>query len=76
MAIHIPLTLKSQAEAKTLIISSNQCLSPATGEPLNTPSQDMILGYYTMTSEKISLNYIIEKVMCFKLLKKKYMNSF
>ena len=63
MAIHIPLALKSQAEAKILIISSNQCLSPATGEPLNTPSQDMILGYYSMTSENTCLNYIIQKIL-------------
>lgn len=63
MAIHIPLSLKSQAEAKILIISSNQCLSSATGEPLNTPSQDMVLGYYSLTSENTSLNYIIKKIL-------------
>lgn len=70
MAIHIPLSLKSQAEAKTLMIASNNFLSPATGQPNILLSQDMILGCYMLTVENGSLNYILEKIKCFSSLKK------
>jgi len=65
MAIHIPLSLKAQAEARTLIISSNNCTSPATGQPNLIPSQDMILGCYALTIENSSLSYIIRKIVRF-----------
>ncbi|MEM8543600.1 MAG: DNA-directed RNA polymerase subunit gamma, partial [Cyanobacteria bacterium P01_H01_bin.119] len=44
MAVHVPLSLESQAEARLLMLASNNVLSPATGKPIITPSQDMILG--------------------------------
>ena len=63
MGIHIPLTLKSQAETRSLMISSNNCTSPATGQPVIVPSQDMILGCYFLTTENTSVFYILEKIM-------------
>ncbi len=53
MAVHIPLTLESQLEARILMMSTNNILSPANGEPVIVPSQDVILGIYYMTREKI-----------------------
>ncbi len=52
MAVHIPLTLESQLETRILMMSTNNILSPANGEPIFIPSQDMILGLYYMTKEK------------------------
>lgn len=49
MAVHVPLTLEAQLEARVLMMSSNNILSPANGEPIIAPSQDMILGIYYMT---------------------------
>ena len=63
MGIHIPLTLKAQAEARCLMISSNNCTSPATGQPVIVPSQDMILGCYFLTTENTSLYYILDKIV-------------
>ena len=63
MGIHIPLTLKSQAETRSLMISTNNCTSPATGQPVIVPSQDMILGCYFLTTENTSVFYILEKIM-------------
>lgn len=51
MAVHIPLSLEAQAEARTLMLASNNVLSPANGEPIVVPSQDIILGLYYMTRE-------------------------
>ena len=51
MAVHVPLSLESQAEARLLMLASNNVLSPATGRPIITPSQDMILGCYYLTAE-------------------------
>jgi DNA-directed RNA polymerase subunit beta' len=51
MAVHIPLSLESQAEARLLMLASNNILSPATGRPIVTPSQDMVLGCYYLTAE-------------------------
>ncbi|MEM6423739.1 MAG: DNA-directed RNA polymerase subunit gamma [Cyanobacteria bacterium P01_D01_bin.128] len=51
MAVHVPLSLESQAEARLLMLASNNVLSPATGKPIITPSQDMILGGYYLTAE-------------------------
>ncbi len=53
MAVHIPLTLEAQLEARILMMSTNNILSPASGEPIIVPSQDVILGLYYMTREKI-----------------------
>ena len=49
MAVHVPLSLEAQAEARLLMLASNNVLSPATGRPIITPSQDMVLGCYYMT---------------------------
>jgi DNA-directed RNA polymerase subunit beta' len=51
MAVHVPLSLESQAEARMLMLASNNILSPATGQPIVTPSQDMVLGCYYLTAE-------------------------
>ncbi len=52
MAIHLPLSLQSQMEAKLLMLSSNNILSPAHSGPLDTPVQDMVIGIYYLTLEK------------------------
>ena len=52
MAIHVPLSIDAQAEARFLMIASNNILKPSDGEPIATPSQDMILGNYYLTMEK------------------------
>jgi DNA-directed RNA polymerase beta' subunit len=51
MAVHIPLCLEAQAEARLLMLSRRNLLSPATGEPMCVPSQDMLLGLYILTIE-------------------------
>ena len=51
MAVHVPLSLESQAEARLLMLASNNILSPATGRPIVMPSQDMVLGCYYLTAE-------------------------
>jgi DNA-directed RNA polymerase subunit beta' len=50
MAVHIPLCLEAQSEARMLMLAPNNFLSPATGEPIITPSQDMVLGCYYLTA--------------------------
>lgn len=62
MGIHIPLSLKAIAEARTLMISANNCTSPATGETNIIPSQDMILGCYFLTIENTSLYLLLKKI--------------
>lgn len=62
MGIHIPLSLKAIAEAKTLMTSSNNCTSPATGQANIIPSQDMILGCYFLTIENTSLYNLLTKI--------------
>ena len=52
MAVHIPLSIESQIEARVLMMSTNNILSPANGEPVIVPSQDIVLGLYYMTKEK------------------------
>lgn len=52
MAVHIPLSVEAQLEAQVLMLSSNNVLSPANGQPLAIPSQDMVLGIYYLTKEK------------------------
>ncbi len=54
MAVHIPLTLEAQLEARALMMSSNNILSPANGEPIIVPSQDVVLGLYYMTRSRIN----------------------
>src|SRR4029078_3098042 len=49
MAGHLPLSAEAQAEARILMLSSNNILSPASGRPLATPTQDMVLGIYFLT---------------------------
>ena len=53
MAVHVPLSLEAQMEARTLMLSSNNILSPANGDPIIVPSQDIVLGLYFITREKI-----------------------
>ncbi len=54
MAVHVPLSLEAQMEARTLMLASNNVLSPANGEPIIVPSQDIVLGLYYMTRERVN----------------------
>lgn len=54
MAVHVPLTLEAQLEARSLMMSTNNILSPANGEPIIVPSQDVVLGLYYLTREKVN----------------------
>ncbi|MCQ8119711.1 DNA-directed RNA polymerase subunit beta' [Methylomonas sp. WSC-7] len=54
MAVHIPLSIEAQLEARTLMMATNNILSPANGEPVINPSQDVVLGLYYITREKIN----------------------
>ena len=54
MAVHVPLTLEAQLECRALMMASNNILSPANGKPIIDPSQDVVLGIYYMTREKIN----------------------
>jgi len=54
MAVHIPLSLEAQLEARALMMSTNNVLSPANGEPIIVPSQDIVLGLYYMTREAVN----------------------
>lgn len=54
MAVHVPLSLEAQMECRTLMMSTNNILSPANGDPIIVPSQDIVLGLYYMTREKIN----------------------
>ena len=54
MAVHVPLTIEAQLEARALMMSTNNILSPASGEPIIVPSQDVVLGIYYMTSERVN----------------------
>jgi DNA-directed RNA polymerase subunit beta' len=53
MAVHVPLSLEAQMEARTLMLSSNNVLSPANGDPIIVPSQDIVLGLYYVTRERV-----------------------
>ncbi len=53
MAVHVPLSLESQLEARALMMSSNNILSPANGDPIIVPSQDVVLGLYYLTRERV-----------------------
>ncbi|EEO28802.1 DNA-directed RNA polymerase subunit beta' [Oxalobacter paraformigenes] len=54
MAVHVPLSIEAQLEARTLMLASNNVLFPSNGEPSIVPSQDMVLGLYYATREKIN----------------------
>ena len=56
MAVHLPLSAEAQAEARILMLSSNNILSPASGRPLATPTQDMVLGIYSLTYSPLDLD--------------------
>ncbi|MGB5233629.1 MAG: DNA-directed RNA polymerase subunit beta', partial [Candidatus Macondimonas sp.] len=53
MAVHVPLSLEAQLEARALMMSTNNILSPASGEPIVVPTQDVVLGLYWMTRERV-----------------------
>ena len=55
MAVHVPLSLESQSEARLLMLASHNILSPATGTPIVAPSQDMVLGTYYLTAENATV---------------------
>jgi DNA-directed RNA polymerase subunit beta' len=54
MAVHVPLTLEAQLEARALMMSTNNILSPANGEPIITPSQDVVLGLYYISRSHVN----------------------
>ena len=54
MAVHVPLSIEAQLEARTLMMSTNNVLSPANGEPIIVPSQDVVLGLYTMSRTQVN----------------------
>ena len=56
MAVHVPISEAAQAEARILMLGANNILSPKNGEPITTPSQDMVLGNYYLTMEKAGLD--------------------
>src|SRR5210317_886679 len=55
MAVHVPLSIEAQLEARALMMSTNNILSPANGDPIIVPSQDVVLGLYFMTRERINV---------------------
>ena len=54
MAVHVPLTIEAQMESRALMMSTNNILSPANGEPIIVPSQDVVLGLYYMTRSRVN----------------------
>ncbi len=54
MAVHVPLSIEAQIEARTLMMATNNVLSPANGEPVIVPTQDVVLGLYYMTRERVN----------------------
>ncbi|HBA32574.1 MAG TPA: hypothetical protein DCZ12_00395, partial [Gammaproteobacteria bacterium] len=54
MAVHVPLSIEAQLEARALMMSTNNVLSPANGEPIIVPSQDIVLGLYYMTRKSVN----------------------
>ncbi|WP_130536570.1 DNA-directed RNA polymerase subunit beta' [Thiomicrorhabdus indica] len=55
MAVHVPLSLEAQLEARTLMMSTNNLLSPANGDPIIVPSQDVVLGLYYISREAVNM---------------------
>ncbi|MCZ6532299.1 MAG: DNA-directed RNA polymerase subunit beta' [SAR324 cluster bacterium] len=64
MAVHVPLSVEAQLEAKVLMMSTNNILSPANGKPIMTPTQDMVLGLYWMTKESEGAGGQDKSFMC------------
>ncbi len=56
MAVHVPLSVEAQVEARVLMMSTNNILSPANGGPVIVPTQDIVLGLYYMTRERVAVN--------------------
>jgi DNA-directed RNA polymerase subunit beta' len=56
MAVHVPLSLEAQLEARALMMSTNNILSPATGDPIIVPTQDVVLGLYYLTRQRSGVN--------------------
>jgi len=54
MAVHVPLSIEAQLETRAMMMSTNNILSPASGEPIIVPSQDIVLGLYYMTRERVN----------------------
>jgi DNA-directed RNA polymerase subunit beta' len=61
MAVHVPLSLEAQTEARVLMLATNNILSPSNGKPIVVPSQDMVLGIYYMTRSRVSAKGLIVK---------------
>src|SRR5207244_7400165 len=53
MAVHVPLSIEAQMEARVLMMSTNNILSPAHGKPIIVPTQDIVLGLYYLTRERV-----------------------
>ena len=66
MAVHVPLSIEAQLEARALMMSSNNILSPANGEPIIVPTQDVVLGLYFITRERVNA---LGEGMCFSSIK-------
>jgi DNA-directed RNA polymerase subunit beta' len=75
MAVHLPLSAEAQAEARVLMLSSNNILSPASGRPLATPTQDMVLGAYFLTYCDYDLTATTSEELA-KQLRKKGLSRF
>ena len=63
MAVHVPLSLEAQLEARVLMMSTNNILSPSNGKPIIVPSQDMILGIYYLSQPSYQ-NERIRRIFC------------
>lgn len=74
MGVHIPLSLKAQAEARVLMMSTNNFTSSATGYPNVVPSQDMVLGCYFLTVENLSIYYLLNRIKVFSSFEKVLIN--
>ena len=61
MAVHIPLSLEAQLEARVLMMSTNNILSPSNGKPIIVPSQDIVLGIYYLSQASDLRNKKIKK---------------
>ncbi|MDF1588916.1 MAG: DNA-directed RNA polymerase subunit beta' [Gammaproteobacteria bacterium] len=75
MAVHVPLSLEAQLEARSLMMATNNILSPANGEPVIIPSQDVVLGLYYMTRELVNVKGEGIKFANLNELKRAYANG-
>ena len=62
MAVHVPLSIEAQVEARTLMMSTNNILSPANGKPIIVPTQDIVLGLYYLTRERVNTKDISSRI--------------